>query len=406
MARTTSSSFYKAAVSFTLSKHSWQSNHRLPTRIPGIPLLVLILSISFLVQPLFAAPSGRQTLPPLVSVIQVVEKDIVAASEYVGHVEAIQSVDLRARVEGFLEKVNFREGDVVQAGDLLYIIEQAPYRARVKARQADVLAARAELDRTSQHLKRLRTARPESVRATDMDNARAAELSAQARLEAARAALTLTELDLQYTSIKAPISGRIGRTSYTRGNLVNPASGSLARIVQTNPIWVMYAVSENEVDAIREAMDDGRQQQSKRLLAPQIRLGNGTLYPETGYIVFVDNQVDSSTGTIIVRAQFNNPDGRLIPGQYVSVLVKSTAARLMPVIPQAAVLVNKKGRYVMVVDKENRTSARPITIGPALGPLWTVTSGLQPGENVILHGIQKVRPGQTVRIKPESKTER
>lgn len=370
------------------------------SRVAGFLLAGLLLL--GLAGPAGAAGKGRKAPVPRVGVFTVTEMDTVAARTYVGHVEAIQSVDLRARVEGFLEKVDFREGNTVKAGKLLYLIEQAPYEARVKACQADVAAAEAEVSRTGQHLQRLEAARPESVRATDLDNARAAVASSRAALEAARAALVLAELDLGYTRITAPITGRIGRTAYTRGNLVNPASGTLARIVQTDPVWVMYSVSENEVEAIRRDLAASRRKTVDRRLAPRLRLGDGQPYPEPGRVDFVDNEVDPKTGTIVIRARFKNPRGWLIPGQYVTVEVKAGAPKLRPVVPQAAVMVGKQGRYVLVVGEDRRVTARPIVIGPVVGIYWSVVKGLKPGEKVVLHGLQKVRPGQQVIVNPAS----
>ncbi len=345
-----------------------------------------------------AAPAGHRGPPPVVIVAPVGEKDIVPATEYVGHVEAIQAVDLRARVEGFLEKINFKEGDFVRAGTLLYVIEQAAYQAKVDADMARVREAQAEVVRADQHLRRLQAARKESISATDMDNAVAHGLAAKAKLAEARAILARSELDLGYTTIKAPISGRIGRTAFTRGNLVGPGSGSLARIVQVDPIRVVYSVSENDLAAVQAALHDAEHGQ-KRLLAPQLRLADGRTLKITGRISFVDNQVDPNTGTIAVRARFKNPDGILIPGQYVTVLVKASASRIMPVVPQAAVLVNRQGRFVLMVDDQNRVVVRPVTIGPATGIYWAVESGLKVGEVIIVRGIQKVRPGQPVRVR-------
>ncbi|MBW1646475.1 MAG: efflux RND transporter periplasmic adaptor subunit, partial [Deltaproteobacteria bacterium] len=226
--------------------------------------------------PASAAPAAKGRPAPLVVVDVVKEQDVVPAREYVGHLEAIQQVDLRARVEGFLEEVRFREGANVKAGELLYVIEPTLYEAKVAEARANIDQARAELERAGRHLQRLRAASPESIRATDMDSAVAAELAAKARLAAAEASLTLAQLNLDYTRVRAPISGRIGRNAYTRGNLVNPASGPLNRIVQLDPIWVLYSVSENDVGAIIAAMKDSRQPASRRLLRPQLRLGDGT----------------------------------------------------------------------------------------------------------------------------------
>ncbi len=336
--------------------------------------------------------------PPSVVTAPISEADIVPAIEYIGHAEAIQSVDLRARVEGFLEEVRFKEGNFVHEGDVLYVIEQAVYKARVAADEARVAQAEAELKRASSHLKRLKSARTESIPATDMDNAIAANLDAKAGLAGAEAALSLSQLNFNYTTIKAPISGRIGRTAYTIGNLVNPASGSLASIVQLDPIRVVYSISENDLAAIQKSMRDTTKSKS-RLLSPNLRLANGDAYQETGHISFVDNQIDPATGTIAVRAEFSNKAGALIPGQYVTIQVKEGAPKIMPVVPQIAVLAGKEGRYVLVV-KHGIATPQAITIGPIVGNSWAVKSGLKVGQKIIVSGLQKVRPGMPVTVAP------
>ena len=353
-----------------------------------------------------AGPPGPGGPPPLVTVATVTEQDVSPTTEYVGHVEAIQAVDLRARVEGFLEKVNFKEGAFVQAGNLLYVIEQAPYQVRVDADRARLEQARAELTRAGQHLKRLHEARPESIPATDMDTGVAAELKAEAQLAEAEAILAGSELDLGYTTITAPISGRIGRTAYTRGNLIGPTSGPLARIVQMHPIRVVYSISENDLAAIQTALQDADRGKQSPLMSPRLQLPGGETQSVAGRVSFVDNQIDPATGTIAARAVFDNHDGHLIPGEYVMVLVAPSFPRVMPMVPQAAVLVNQEGSFVLVVDKESRAAARPITIGPAVGTMWAVESGLAAGDRVIVQGIQKVRPGQVVQANTDQSQER
>jgi RND family efflux transporter MFP subunit len=342
--------------------------------------------------------TAQQPPPPQVRVLTITEQDIVPATEYVGHVEAIQSVELRARVEGFLEEVRFTEGDYVNAGQILYRIEQDGYAAKVAMEQARMAQADAELSRAQSHLKRLQSVSRQSISAMDMDNAVAAELAARANLAAARAALDTSELNLAYTTIIAPISGRIGRTAYTRGNLVNPASGVLAKIVQTDPVRVAYAISENDFTAVQKAIKEMDETESRQLI-PQLMLPGTGLYPEQGRVVFVDNQVDTSTGTITVRARFKNPEGWLLPGQYVTVQVKAAASRLLPVVPQSAVLASQEGRYVLTV-KDGIATRRSIVTGPALDQMWAVESGLQAGDQVIVSGIQKVEPGQPVNAVP------
>ncbi len=331
------------------------------------------------------------------TVIAVTEQDVNPPAQYVGHVEAIQAVDLRARVDGFLERVSFKEGSDVHSGDILYVIEQAPYQARVDANKAIVAQAEASLRKASQRLSRLQAARAESVPATDMDNAMAEELSARARLAETKANLTTAQINLVYTQVKAPICGRIGRTAYTKGNLVNPASGALARIVQLDPIRVVYSISENDLAAIRVAMKDAAGGRKNPMLAPRIKLPGGQILKTAGQIDFVDNTVDPGTGTIAVRALFDNLDRMLLPGQYVTIMVTRSKPKLMLVVPQSAVMEDHDGRYVLVVDDQNRVSMRRVKTGPIIGVNWAVASGLSAGEKVIVEGVQKARPGQTVK---------
>ncbi len=361
-------------------------------------LLSALLITSF-AQPLFAAPPGRKAgPPPLVKVAIISKEDVNPPTEYVGHVEAIQYVDLRARVEGFIEQVKFKEGGRVTGGEVLYVIEPAPYQAKVNANRALMAQAEAILQKTSRRLRRLQATRPESIRATDMDNAVAEELQAKAKLEEAKASLKLAELDLSYTVIKAPISGRIGRTAYTKGNLVNLGSGPLARIVQLDPIRVVYPISENDLPAIQVALHDAGKGRTNPLLQPHIKMANGERFQNSGRIDFVDNQVDISTGTIAVWARFDNHDELLLPGQYVTVLISSKQPNIMPVVPQAAVIISQQGRSVFVVDDQNKVTSRPITTGVETDTKWAVKSGLKAGEKVIIQGIQKVKPGQIVRL--------
>lgn len=335
--------------------------------------------------------------PPLVTVMAVTEQDVNPPAQYVGHVEAVQAVDLRARVEGFLEQVRFKEGSDVHSGDLLYVIERAPYQARVDTSKAIVAQAEASLSKAGQHLSRLRAARAESVPATDMDNAVAEELIARAQLAEAKANLTTAQINLGYTQVRAPICGRIGRTAYTKGNLVNPASGPLARIVQLDPIRVVYSISENDLATIKTSIKDSAGSKKRPMLAPRIKLAGGQILKTGGQIDFVDNTVDTGTGTIAVRALFDNPGGTLLPGQYVTVMVTRSKPKLMPVVSQSAVLEDHDGRYVLVVDDRNRVNIRRVKTGPVIGVNWTVASGLAAGEMVIIEGVQKVQPGQIVK---------
>ena len=363
---------------------------------PVALFLGLLLIIVFPVM-VIAGPAGPGTPLPLVTVAPVTEQDVNPPAKYVGHVEAIQSVYLRARVKGFLEKVNFREGSDVQAGELLYVVEQAPYQARVNADKALVAQAEAILTKARQYLKRARTVRSGGLSATDLDNAVAEELRAKAHLEQAKANLQIAQINLGYTSITAPISGRIGRTAFTRGNLVNPGSGPLARIVQIDPTRVVFSISENDLVAIKACLKDTAKDKKHPMLVPRIKLPGGQILKTAGWVDFVDNTVDAGTGTIAVRALFKNPGGTLLPGQYVTVLVSRSEPKSMTVVPQSAVLEDHDGRYVLVVNDQNRVDMRRVKTGPVVGINWAIKSGLAVNEKVIVEGLQKVRPGQQVK---------
>ena len=341
---------------------------------------------------------ARQTPSPVVTVMTVADQQVNPAETYVGRVEAIQAVDLRARVQGYLESVKFKEGARVRAGDILYVIEQAPYKADLAEESAKVDEARASLKDAEQYLKRLRTVQSGGVSATDVETATNKELRSKAILEEAKANFEQARIKLGYTTIKAPIDGRIGRTTFTKGNFVGPESGSLARIVQLDPIRVVYAISENQLERLDPGSDTSRTSAVKKCPPLfKIQMPGGAVYPLEGYLDFIDNQVDPNTGTIAVRAIFENPNGFLLPGAYVTVLVKCENGRRTPVVPQSAVQIDRKGRYVFVVDDENRVQERRIETGAAIDADWVVTSGLSPGERVIVQGVQKVSPGQIVK---------
>jgi RND family efflux transporter MFP subunit len=377
-------------------------SNRIPNKNRHLSLFILWISFLFLlmapVTSLASPPDSGSAPVPLVAVEPVIVKDINPPEDYVGHVESIQAVDLRARVEGFLEKINFKEGDIVRSGNLLYVIEQAPYQTEVDVSKAGVAEAEAELVRANQHLERLQTALPESIPAMDMDEAIATQLRAKAQIAQAKALLARSELDITYTMIHAPISGRIGRTTYTKGNLVGPISVPLARIVQVDPIRVIFSISENDLTIIQSAMDHTAVNlRESPALVTRLRLSDGTLFDVDGQIDFIDNEVDSTTGTIAVRAEFANPVGRLIPGQYVNVLLTMTEPNLLPVVSQAAVQQDHEGSYVFTVDKDNQVVMRRVETGPVIDDIWAIETGLNEGDLVIVQGIQKVQPGMSVK---------
>ena len=358
--------------------------------------LVLFLAGTFPLQAI-AAPEKKVAPPPLVTVVAVTERDVNRLTEYVGHVEAVQTVNLTARVSGVLEQLLFQEGSDVRVGNLLYLIEPAPYQVKVAANQANVAKAQVILKRTGQHLQRLQTVRTGGVSIADLEVAEAAEVQARAELQEAQADLRLAEIELGYTRVVAPIGGRIGATALTQGNLCGPTSGVLAQIVQLDPIRVIFSISENDISALMVAQADAASKSTNGIMKPRLQLADGKLLEGFGQIDFVDNRVDPTTGTVAVRALFANPDGLLLPGQYVSIVAGRSREKLLPVISQAAVLEDRNGRYVLVVNDQNQVEQRPITTGATIGSSWAVETGLIAGEKVIVQGVQKVRPGQLVK---------
>jgi membrane fusion protein (multidrug efflux system) len=361
-----------------------------------ISLLVLLLTAT-LCGNATAAPAQPAGPPPVVTVVTVTEQDVTPVTEYVAHVEAIQEVELQARVSGVLEQVLFKEGSDVAAGELLYIIEPAPYQLKAAVNRARLAKAQSAVKNSGRHLERIQTVRSGGIPLTDIETAEAAQQQAQAELQEAQAVLNLSEIDLAYTRISAPISGRIGATALSVGNLCGPATGPLARIVQLDPIRVLFSISENDLAAVQMAQRDAVAKQSKGIMQPRLKLSDGSLLASVGQIDFVDNRVDPTTGTIAVRALFANPDGLLLPGQYVKLLAGRSQAKLLPVIPQAAVLEDRDGRYLLLVDDQSQVVQRRIATGTAVGSFWAVETGLSAGETVIVQGLQKVRPGQTVK---------
>lgn len=364
-------------------------------------LSILLICSMMLPAAGLAAPSnkGEKAPPPLVEVETVTLKDTNQPKKYIGHVEAIVSVDLQARVEGYLQKVNFQEGAFVEEGQLLYVIEQPPYNSRVASARARVTQAKANLFKTETRLRRLRSAHPESVPQTDLDDAKAARNLAQGQLEEALANLDLAQIDLDYTTIEAPMDGRIGKSFYKKGDLVSSASGPLAEIVSVDPIRVVFSVSEKQIDIIQKAFIDARTEKNKDVLKVRLKFPDRTEYAQDGRIAFIDNKMDPSTGTIAVWARFDNPNGRLVPGEYVNVFVRSAEPDMKFAIPRRAVQADRKGDFVYVVDDTNTVKKRWIHTGPVLENRFVVKSGLDEGERIIIQGLQKVQPDMKVQTR-------
>jgi membrane fusion protein (multidrug efflux system) len=364
----------------------------------GLAALVIAAGAGwFLLRPSAAtAPAAAAALPaPAVGVRPASLRGVSQSFEFVGRIKAIEKVEVRARVEGFLDRVLFREGQEVKAGDLLYQIEKSQFLARVEDARANLAVAGAEQTNAQlQYSRQLELSQRQYSPQSQVDQNKAALDQAGGRIMQARAALTLAEINLGYTDIRAPIDGRIGRTAYTVGNLVNPASGVLATIVSQDPIYVVFPVSVRDLQAIREARRRDGGGMAKIDIV--VRQSDGHEYPQRGTWNFTDPQVDQQTDTLTMRATVPNPDGELIDGEFVTAVIRERQEEQRLVVPQAALQVDQSGYYVLVVDGQHKVEQRRVQTGPNRDTDVVILSGIAEGDKVIVEGIQKVRPGQVV----------
>ena len=367
-----------------------------------LPLISLLILISVLV----ACEKNEQMQQELQTVIVAPAKKqlVKQGATVVGQIAAKKKVFLRARVEGFLQKRNFNEGTFVKKGELLYTIEPTLYKAQVAAAEAKLANNEANLKNDLINYNRQKfLAKNKAVSTREFDIATADKAMAEAQVELAKANLAEEKLDLSYTKIFSPFDGRIGTSEYSVGNLVGPTSEPLAVVVMTDPIRVAFNITESSIVTTLQKKysgdktpDKAGEKASLDDIVIKLILSNGTEYPETGKINFIDNMVNSMTGTILLRAIFPNPKAILIPGAYVNVHIESKNKVEKLLIPQAAIQEDQTGKFVMVVDKENKVKMRNITAGAIYGIYIVVNTGLKQGERVITEGLQKVREGMTV----------
>lgn len=370
--------------------------------------------------PAFAqAPGGGDKAPPAVVVAPVTSEDVAASQQFLGRIQAIQQVELVARVEGFLDQVAFQEGAFVKKGQLLYQIEQDQYKAQLDAANAQLATAKAQkasaeaqlknaqlnLNRQQTLLERQTVSQAVVDQAQAQRDEAAANVQAgQAAIEQANAQIESAQINLGYTTIASPLDGRIGATNVTQGNLVNAQSGTLATVVQLNPIRMVFSIPETYW--IQFAQEKGLNAASAEgaSFVPSIKLPTGESYAPQGKLAFVSNEVNQTTGTVSVYADFPNPDGALLPGGYVTAILRQAKETKLPIAPMAAVQQDRQGRYVFVLGTNDKVSERRIETSVQVADGWAVTSGLQDGEIVVVQGVQKIQPGMTVSPTTVAKT--
>jgi multidrug efflux system membrane fusion protein len=340
-------------------------------------------------------------MPPMpVSVASVEQRDLIDWSEFSGRLEAIERVDVRSRVAGVIEKVHFREGSLVAQGDLLVSIDAAPYRAEVERAEAQVVAAEARTALAlSEHERGQRLMSSQNLSQRDLDTRFNALREAQANQRAAQAALQTARLNLDYTQIRAPIAGRIGRMEVTSGNLVGQGAAAplLATIMSVSPIYASFNADERTV--LRALASVSGEEGGRRALERiPVRMGTVTSEgtPLGGHLRFVDNGVDPASGTVRVRAVFDNADGGLMPGQFVRLRLGQARSAPALVVSERAVGTDQNKKFVFVVGADNKAVYREVTLGAIHDGLRIVANGLTAGERIVVNGLQRVRPGATV----------
>ena len=339
-----------------------------------------------------------------VSVVTAEKRPLADTNRFVGRVEAIERVDVRARVTGYLEKILFKDGDTVKAGAPLYQIERAPFEAAVKQAQAAVQKARATLNNANLQKQRAdELIKTNAISQAMRDDRAAAAEETEGSFEAAEADLRTAQINLAYTEITSPIDGRIGRTAVTRGNVVGPNSGVLTTIVSVDPMYVVFPVSQREF--LRLAEERGAKNVSAKDFKIGVQFSNGVTYGETGQIDFVDVKVDRATDAVTVRAKIANPKGELVDGQLVQVTVESGETEERVVVPQVALIADQQGIYVFAVE-DNKAVVKRLKLGPAKGGSTVVLEGLTGGEMIVVQGMQNLKPGAAVVASPAQTTVR
>lgn len=333
--------------------------------------------------------------PPEVDVATVLLEPVTITETFTGRLEAPETVELRPRVSGYIDSVTFTEGELVAEGDVLFSIDARPYEARVRAARAELDGARNQLALAGQEAERARDLMEDrAISREEHDQRQSALADARARVGLAEATLETAELDLEYTQVVAPVSGRAGRAQVTRGNLANANQSVLTTIVSVNPLHVYFNSNESDAHGSRQLVDP-------RAETPvRVTLGRQGETSRMARLDYIDNRLDPATGTLTFRAELPNPDGRFTPGQFARVEMPVTRLEQALLVDRKAVLTDQDRRYVYVVGDDNTAVRRDIRTGAEAGGLLVIDDGLAPGDRVIVNGTQRIFfPGMPVNPK-------
>lgn len=340
---------------------------------------------------------GQQVMVPGVSVYSVASAEVGSHREFVARTEPFQEANITARVEGELIKRHFAEGAEIQQGQLLFEIDPAAYEASLAQAKADLESKQSVAERAKRNLARGEdVAKKGFISQSDLDKLITEDLTAKSAVTSALASLDKANLDLGYTKISAPFSGRIGRVNFDTGNIVGPSSGALVTLTANNPMYVSFQIEEAEVVSYLQKQT-GKRDPKNAAIDVSLKLPNNTVYDQKGLLEFADTKIGEGTGTIAMRATFENPRGIILPGLYVTLVMDGQNKESKILIPQMAVQENQQGKFVLVVDEQNKVALRLVKLARRLNAMWIVESGLNEGERVIIQGLQKVRAGVEVK---------
>lgn len=346
-----------------------------------------------------SAPEAGEAPAPQLAVASPLQEKVTDWDVYTARVEATDIVDVRSRVSGYLSEVAFKDGDYVEKGTLLFVIDSRPYEAQVKRATGDLEQAKAQYGLAKLEFDRAESLRKKSVISSEEHDSKKTNLTqAYASIQSGEAALDTAKLDLEFCRIRAPISGRVGRAMVTVGNLVQPAEKVLTTIASQDPMYVYFNADENSYLRYQTLLGKNSWKTSK--VPVELERANETNFPHTGSLDFVDNRIDPETGTIRMRGVFDNKDRLLTSGLFSRIRVPSSEEYDALLIPDSAVGSDQGQNYVLVVDEKNTIQHRPIEVGPLYKGLRIVRSGLKPEDKIALSGLMIARPGMTIQPKP------
>ena len=353
-------------------------------------------------------PSQAEPAAVPVSVAVVEQRDVALWDEFSGRLEAVERVEVRSRVAGSIKAVHFREGALVKEGDQLITIDPDPYAAEVDRAKAQVLAAEARLtlaQKEQDRARRLQQANSGAISESNVDQRVSAHREAEGNLRAAQAALQAAQLNLDYTQVRAPVAGRVGKLEITVGNLIaaGPGAPVLTTLVSVDPVYASFNADEEVVARALKALGSNAHMQVDRIPVQMVTAtSNGTTLE--GHLQLIDNQVDAKSGTVRVRAVFGNGDGSLIPGQFARVRMGQPKTEPALMVNERAIGTDQNKKFVMVVGDDNKAAYREVTLGAFVDGLRRVTNGLTAGERIVVNGLQRVRPGALLAPKLVSMT--